>query len=32
MTDLVKDYGYYSSGETFSIADKNEAWDDGNDR
>ena len=26
MTDLVKDYGYYSSGETFSIADKNEAW------
>ena len=21
MTDLVKDYGYYSSGETFSIAD-----------
>ena len=26
MTDLVKEYGYYSSGETFSIADKNEAW------
>ena len=26
MTGLVKDYGYYSSGETFSIADKNEAW------
>jgi dipeptidase len=26
MTDLVKNYGYYSSGETFSIADKNEAW------
>lgn len=26
MTDLVKDYGYYSSGESFSIADGNEAW------
>jgi dipeptidase len=26
MTDLVKDYGYYSSGESFSIADKNEVW------
>lgn len=26
MTDLVKNYGYCSSGETFSIADKNEAW------
>ncbi|MCD8194605.1 MAG: C69 family dipeptidase [Tannerellaceae bacterium] len=26
MTDLVKTYGYYSGGETFSIADKNEAW------
>lgn len=26
MTDLVKEYGYYSSGESFSIADKNEAW------
>ena len=26
MTDLVKEHGYYSSGETFSIADKNEAW------
>ena len=26
MTDLVAEYGYYSSGETFSIADKNEAW------
>ena len=26
MTDLVQKYGYYSSGETFSIADKNEAW------
>ncbi len=26
MTDLVKEHGYYSSGETFSIADKNEVW------
>jgi dipeptidase len=26
MTTLVKDYGYASSGESFSIADKNEAW------
>ena len=26
MTDLVKKYGYYSSGETFSIADPNEVW------
>lgn len=26
MTDLVQTYGYYSSGETFSVADKNEAW------
>jgi dipeptidase len=26
MTDLVKNYGYYSSGESFSIADKNEVW------
>ncbi len=26
MTDLVKEHGYYSGGETFSIADKNEAW------
>lgn len=26
MTNLVKDHGYYSSGESFSIADKNEAW------
>ena len=26
MTDLVKDYGYYSSGESFSIADKDEVW------
>ena len=26
MTDLVAEYGYYSSGESFSIADANEAW------
>lgn len=26
MTNLVKDYGYYSSGESFSIADKDEVW------
>ncbi len=26
MTDLVEKYGYASTGETFSIADKNEAW------
>lgn len=26
MTELVRDYGYYSSGESFSIADPNEAW------
>ena len=26
MTDLVKDYGYASSGESFSIADKDELW------
>lgn len=26
MTDLVKEYGYYSSGESFSIADPKEAW------
>ena len=26
MTDLVSEFGYYSSGESFSIADKNEAW------
>ena len=26
MTDLVKEYGYYSSGESFSIADPNEIW------
>ncbi len=26
MGDLVKEYGYYSSGESFSIADPNEVW------
>jgi dipeptidase len=26
MTDLVAAYGYYSGGESFSIADKQEAW------
>lgn len=26
MTDLVKDYGYASSGESFSIADPDEVW------
>ncbi|MCG8578717.1 MAG: C69 family dipeptidase [Bacteroidales bacterium] len=26
MTDLVEKYGYYSSGESFSIADANEVW------
>jgi len=26
MTDLVEEYGYASTGETFSIADPNEAW------
>ena len=26
MTDLVKKYGYYSSGESFSIADPEEVW------
>lgn len=26
MTDLVAQYGYYSEGETFTIADKNEVW------
>ncbi|MDR1723164.1 MAG: C69 family dipeptidase [Tannerella sp.] len=26
MTSLVAEYGYYSGGESFSIADKNEAW------
>ena len=26
MTGLVEEYGYYSSGESFSIADPNEVW------
>ena len=26
MTDLVAEYGYYSSGESFTIADPKEAW------
>lgn len=26
MTDLVQKYGYYSSGESFTIADPNEIW------
>jgi dipeptidase len=26
MTSLVKEYGYYSTGESFSIADPNEVW------
>jgi Dipeptidase len=26
MTNLVAEYGYYSSGESFSIADKEEVW------
>jgi len=26
MTDFVKEYGYYSAGESFSVADKNEVW------
>ncbi len=26
MTGLVARYGYYSEGESFSVADKNEAW------
>lgn len=26
MTSLVKEYGYFSSGESFSIIDKDEAW------
>jgi dipeptidase len=26
MINLVNEHGYYSSGESFSIADKNEAW------
>ncbi len=26
MTSLLDEYGYYSSGESFSVCDKNEAW------
>jgi dipeptidase len=26
MTDLVEEYGYFSEGESFSVADKNEIW------
>ena len=26
MTELVKEHGYYSTGESFSIADPNEVW------
>ena len=26
MTDLVQEYGYYSSGESFTIADPDEVW------
>lgn len=26
MTDLTEEYGYYSSGESFSIQDANEVW------
>ncbi len=26
MTNLVEKYGYYSTGESFSIVDKNEVW------
>ncbi|MFZ5517936.1 MAG: dipeptidase [Candidatus Zhuqueibacterota bacterium] len=26
MTDLVAEYGYYSSGESFSVSDPNEVW------
>lgn len=26
ITELMDNYGYYSSGESFSIADKNEVW------
>ncbi len=26
MTDLVEEYGYYSSGESFSISDSKEVW------
>lgn len=26
MANLTNEYGYYSMGESFSIADKNEVW------
>ena len=26
MTDFVKEFGFYSTGESFSFADKNEVW------
>ena len=26
MTDFVREHGYYSAGESFSVADKNEVW------
>ncbi|NOX48691.1 MAG: dipeptidase [Chlorobi bacterium] len=26
MTELVNEYGYYSSGESFSVSDPNEVW------
>ena len=26
MTELVQEYGYYSSGESFTVADPNEIW------
>ncbi|MBN1925162.1 MAG: C69 family dipeptidase [Prolixibacteraceae bacterium] len=26
MTNLVEEYGYYSSGESFSVSDPNEVW------
>lgn len=26
MTELVQEYGYYSGGESFTIADPNEIW------
>ena len=26
MAELVKEYGYYSGGESFSVVDKNEVW------
>ena len=26
ITELIEEYGYYSSGESFSVSDANEAW------